>query len=190
MTPFLEVKILTTEKSQSNQNLTISPTFNIQKLTSRPNRSNIDYKHNYSNAKRGQSNPTKIQTLPTNNNTETHGVIAAWSYTMPQVNVAVDAVFKPYYAVDVEPCWDPARKKVDNEYRSIDFPFEHVEGLDDTGPFQSWSSYQTAKDKGVELLNDRVIEEFARAWNEDGTQSKTVVFPVHLRIGKVESLDS
>ena len=55
---------------------------------------------------------------------------------------------------------------------------------------RSWSSYQTAKDKGVELLNDRVIEEFARAWNEDGTQSKTVVFPVHLRIGKVESLDS
>ena len=50
--------------------------------------------------------------------------------------MAVDAVFKPYYAVDVEPCWDPARKKVDNEYRSIDFPFEHVEGLDDTGPFQ------------------------------------------------------
>ncbi|KAL1813500.1 hypothetical protein ACET3Z_023565 [Daucus carota] len=136
-----------------------------------------------------------------------HGVIAAWCYTVPQVNEAVDAVFKPYYAVDVEPYWDPARKKVDNEYRSIEFPFEPVDGLDDTGPFQfkteslmslgeylmylrSWSSYQTAKDKGVELLNDRVIEEFTRAWNQDGTESKTVVFPVHLRIGKVGSLDS
>ncbi|KAK1351788.1 hypothetical protein POM88_054071 [Heracleum sosnowskyi] len=97
-------------------------------------------------------------------------------------------------------------KKVDTEYRSIDFPFEPVDGLDHTGPFQfkterlmtldeyfmylsSWSSYQTAKEKGVELLSDGVVKEFTRAWGEDGTQSKTVVFPVYLRIGKVGSLD-
>ncbi|KAL8095295.1 uncharacterized protein LOC141690257 [Apium graveolens] len=136
-----------------------------------------------------------------------HGVIAAWCYTVPQVNASIDAVFKPFYTVDSGPFWDPARKKVDNEYRTIDFPFEPVDGLDHTGPFEfkteklmnlseylmyirSWSSYQTAKDKGVELLNDGVVEEFTRAWGEDGTQSKTVVFPIYLRIGKVVSLDS
>lgn len=135
-----------------------------------------------------------------------HGVVAAWCYTVPQVNVAIDAVFKPFYTVNSKPYWDPARKKVDAEYRSIDFPFEPVDGLDDTGPFEfkteklmsldeyfmyirSWSSYQTAKDKGVELLSDGVIEDFTRAWNEDGTQNKTVVFPVYLRIGKIGGVE-
>ncbi|KAK1390530.1 putative methyltransferase [Heracleum sosnowskyi] len=94
---------------------------------------------------------------------KSHGVVAAWCYTVPQVNVAIDAVFKPFYSVHCEPYWDPACKKVDNEYRSIDFPFEPADGLDHT--------------------------EFTRAWGEDGTQSKTVVFPVYLRIGKVGSLD-
>jgi hypothetical protein len=85
---------------------------------------------------------------------------------------------------------------------SIDFPFEPVEGTDNTGPFKfvtekmmdldeyftyirSWSAYQTAKAKGVELLRDDVIESFKRAWNEDGHGQKVVKFPVHLKIGKV-----
>lgn len=136
-----------------------------------------------------------------------HGVVAAWCYTVPQVNAAIDAVFKPFYAVDSEPYWELARNKVDNEYRTIEFPFVPVDGLDHTGPFKfkteklmsldeyfmyirSWSAYQTAKDKGVELLSDGVVKEFIRAWEEDGAQSKTVVFPVYLRIGKVGSLDN
>ncbi|TXG70166.1 hypothetical protein EZV62_005101 [Acer yangbiense] len=68
---------------------------------------------------------------------------------------------------------------------NIDFPFEPVDGTDNTGPFEfvieklmdlesyftylrSWSAYQTAKDKGVELLTDDVIDNFKRTWNEDG----------------------
>ena len=52
---------------------------------------------------------------------------------------------------------------------------------------KSWSAYQTAKDKGVELLGDRVIEDFKRAWESDegGDSKKDVKFLVFLRIGKV-----
>ncbi|ESR34523.1 hypothetical protein CICLE_v10005866mg [Citrus x clementina] len=88
-------------------------------------------------------------------------------------------------------------------YMTIDFPFEPVDGADSTGPFdrfviektmdqegyftyiRSWSAYQTAKDKGVELLTENVIENFRRAWNEDGQSRKVVRFPIYLRIGKV-----
>lgn len=133
-----------------------------------------------------------------------HGVVAAWCYTIPKVNDTVDSIFTQFYKVDSDPYWDPARKLVDDEYRTIDFPFEAVEGVDGTGPFEfrtervmdldgfftyirSWSAYQTAKEKGVELLSEDVVDNFRRAWDEDGQDKKVVISPVFLRIGKVGS---
>ncbi|CAN0858110.1 Putative methyltransferase DDB_G0268948 [Linum grandiflorum] len=129
------------------------------------------------------------------------GVIAAWCYGTPEVNSEVDSVFNPFYAVDSAPYWDPQRKLVDDGYNGVDFPFdEAVEG--GTGPFRfvteklmdldaflmylrSWSAYQTAKEKGVELLRDDLIHKFRLAWDQDGVHHKLVRFPVYLRIGKV-----
>ncbi|XP_052173269.1 uncharacterized protein LOC127788716 [Diospyros lotus] len=129
------------------------------------------------------------------------GVIAAWCYTIPRVNDRVDSIFQPFYS-DSYPFWERARKLVDDKYTGIDFPFEPVDGEDHTGPFEftskramglddfltyirSWSAYQTAKEKGVELLTDDVINNFKRAWSEDGHDQKVVKFPVHLRIGRL-----
>ncbi|XP_050228669.1 uncharacterized protein LOC126677891 [Mercurialis annua] len=134
-----------------------------------------------------------------------HGVIAAWCYTVPEVNDSVDSVFKPFYTVDSNPYWDSGRKWVDDKYTNIEFPFEPVDGFDDTGPvkfvtekmmkldeyftyLKSWSAYQTAKEKGVDLLSDEVTQKFKNAWIEDGQDKKVVKFPVHLRIGKVGNL--
>ncbi|KAF3442504.1 hypothetical protein FNV43_RR16420 [Rhamnella rubrinervis] len=131
-----------------------------------------------------------------------HGIIAAWCYTNARVNDSVDSVFDRFYTVDSYPYWEPARRLVEKEYRSIDFPFEAVDGADDTGPFEfvtekmmdledwfayirSWSAYQTAKEKGVELLNSHVVGEFEVAWNQSGDGHKAVKFPMFLRIGKV-----
>eukprot|EP00258_Populus_trichocarpa_P020180 XP_006387172.2 putative methyltransferase DDB_G0268948 [Populus trichocarpa] len=130
------------------------------------------------------------------------GAIAAWCYTVPEVNDSVDSVLNPFYSIDSDPYLEPQLKLIDDKYMSIDFPFEPVEGADHTGPFKfvaeklmdldeyftylrSWSAYQTAKTKGVELLRDDMIESFKRAWNEDGHDEKVVKFPVYLRIGKV-----
>ncbi|CAA0829846.1 S-adenosyl-L-methionine-dependent methyltransferases superfamily protein [Striga hermonthica] len=132
------------------------------------------------------------------------GVIAAWCYTTPEVNPGVDSVLQRYYTDGAGPYWDPARKFVEEKYETIDFPFEPVDGLENNGPFRfdsekvmdlegyltylkSWSAYQTAKEKGVELLTDDVVEGFTRAWNEDGKIEKVVIFPVYLRIGKIGS---
>ena len=90
-------------------------------------------------------------------------------------------------------------------YRTIDFPFEPVDGADHTGPFQfvterlmdlddyftyfrSRSAYQIAREKGVEHLTNDVIEKFKNAWTEDGLDKKVVKFPIYLRIGKVGNL--
>lgn len=129
-----------------------------------------------------------------------HGVLAAWCYFLPRISDEVDTVFDQFYYINTKPYWDSARKLVEDNYRSIDFPFEAVDGVDHTGPFEfvtetlmsfdglltyikSWSAYQTAKEKGVELLGEDVVEKFKLAWGEDG--HKTAKFPVYLRIGRV-----
>lgn len=137
-----------------------------------------------------------------------HGVLAAWCYTEPRVGAAVDAVFWRLYNGS-QPHWAPNRKMVDDEYRSADFPFDPVDGEDHTGPFEfstersmdlddyftyikSWSAYQTAKDNGVELLDEDTVRAFADAWGDDRGEVKTVRYPIFLRIGKVrpESTDA
>jgi len=45
-----------------------------------------------------------------------------------------------------------------------------------------------SEEKGVELLSDDVIEEFKRAWTEDGQDQKVVKFPIYLRIGRVGNM--
>ncbi|KAM0913265.1 hypothetical protein ACQ4PT_012270 [Festuca glaucescens] len=135
-----------------------------------------------------------------------HGVLAAWCYTEPRVGAAVDAVFWRLYNAS-QPHWAPNRKMVDDEYRSVDFPFDPVEGEEHTGPFEfstdrrmdlgdyltyitSWSAYQTAKEKGVEMLDDDTVKDFAAAWGGDREEVKTVRYPIFLRIGKVRPAES
>ena len=129
-----------------------------------------------------------------------HGVIAAWCYYLPRVSDAVDTVLDQLYSTEASVYWDSACKLFDDKYASIEFPFELVEGADHTGPFEfvtenemnlddfltyirSWSAYQTAKQKGVELLGEDVVKKLKLAWGEDA--KKIVKFPVYLRIGKV-----
>uniref|UniRef100_A0A2N9IB67 Methyltransferase type 11 domain-containing protein n=1 Tax=Fagus sylvatica TaxID=28930 RepID=A0A2N9IB67_FAGSY len=101
-----------------------------------------------------------------------HGVIAAWCYTNPEVNDSIDAVFQPFYNFSVETYWEPAPERL----MDFDNYFTYLRSL---------SSYQAAREKGVELLSNDVIEEFKRAWTEDGQDKKVVKFPIYLRIGRV-----
>ncbi|XP_057949562.1 uncharacterized protein LOC131144737 [Malania oleifera] len=134
-----------------------------------------------------------------------HGVVAAWCYTLPGLNVEeFDSVFQRFYDVDTNPYWEPERKLVDGAYRGLEFPFEPLEGEEHTGPFEfaaevamefggflnyvrSWSAYQIAREKGVELLREEVVERLRRAWMKDGNEKRMVKYTVYLRIGRVGS---
>ncbi|XP_004493416.1 uncharacterized protein [Cicer arietinum] len=128
-----------------------------------------------------------------------HGVFAAWCYNLPRVCDEVDTILDKLYSTNASSFSDPLIRFIDSNYRSIDFPFEAVDGADHTGPFEfvkenlmdlndyltyirSWSAYQTAIEKGVELLGDDVLQKFNLAWGED--VHKVAKFPIYLRIGK------
>ncbi|KAH7436859.1 hypothetical protein KP509_05G039200 [Ceratopteris richardii] len=124
------------------------------------------------------------------------GILAAWCYTEPSVCNEVDDLFWDFYR-ESGPYWEPARKTVDDEYRSLPFPFEPILGLDGTGPFRfdskkemtaetfltylgSMSVLRCARKQGVELLHDERKSAIRRAWG-DGV--RTVTYPIHLRVG-------
>ncbi|CAH8265556.1 unnamed protein product [Arabidopsis lyrata] len=134
------------------------------------------------------------------------GVIAAWCYTNPEVNAAVDKVFQRFYDEKLGPHWDKARRLVEDGYRGIEFPFEKVDNDESTESqslpirfvtekemvyeeymtyLRSSSAYQTAKEKGLELLTTEMEGKFADSWKEDGKEKKVVRFPIHLLIGRV-----
>jgi SAM-dependent methyltransferase len=51
------------------------------------------------------------------------GVVAAWTYDLLSVNAPVDARVRQLYD-DLSAWWPPARRHVEQGYRSLDFPFE------------------------------------------------------------------
>ncbi|XP_057429776.1 uncharacterized protein LOC130722909 [Lotus japonicus] len=129
-----------------------------------------------------------------------HGVIAAWRYDLPGFCDAVlDSILHQLYFFDLDPYWETKSRSVREKFLSFDFPFVPVD-TDHTGPFEfvmetmmdldslftyirSLSAYQTAKEKGVEILREDVVEKFKLAWGEDG--QKVARSPIYLRIGRV-----
>lgn len=132
-----------------------------------------------------------------------NGVIAAWGYTLPEINPTIDALFQRFYQDMAERYFKPQSKLVlEGKYKTIDFPFEPVDGLEHNGPYEfkmekmmdleglfslikSWSAYKAAKEDGVEFLTDDLVQKFTTAWNEDGKPQKVATYPIYLRIGKV-----
>lgn len=52
--------------------------------------------------------------------------IVAWTYAAPRMEGDIGAVLHRFMFADVGPYWPAERKYVDNEYRTIPFPFERI----------------------------------------------------------------
>jgi len=116
------------------------------------------------------------------------GVIAVWSYWTPSISPAVDAVFKDFME-SMKPYRNPRDQYVSEGYRTLPFPFKPVlengqggEGnpmememniqlsLDKFLELQkSSSAVATARGKGVDLLNEKVLRKFKEAWGDENT---------------------
>lgn len=124
------------------------------------------------------------------------GVIAAWTYTLLDVEAGVDALVSDYYRNVVGPYWPPERKLVDDRYRSLPFPFDPVGApafaistewsLDDLlGYLGTWSATRAyMKAKGTDPLIE-LGRRLAPLW-PDRTMKKTLRWPLHLRVGRVQ----
>ncbi|MGI9246266.1 MAG: SAM-dependent methyltransferase, partial [Steroidobacteraceae bacterium] len=122
------------------------------------------------------------------------GVVAAWTYTVFRAGGAIDAIVDRFYHGKVGPWWPPEREFVQQQYRTIPFPFAEIAAptfvleTDWTlaqvlGYFASWSSVQRYKDRHAG--EDPVIEverALRAAWPAAGTVR--LEWPLYLRLGR------
>jgi ubiquinone/menaquinone biosynthesis C-methylase UbiE len=122
-------------------------------------------------------------------------VIAVWTYSLLQINPAIDSLIHHYHFNTLASYWDAERKYVDNNYAGIPFPFEEVSSppftiklhwslQDLEGYFYTWSALQ----KFITANNcspvDALIAQIQPLWGAE--EKREIIFPVHLRLGTIK----
>lgn len=122
------------------------------------------------------------------------GIIAAWTYSLLQVDEPTDAIIHKYHFETMGIYWDEERKYVDDRYEMIPFPFKQIEtpafhievnwGLDELeGYFNTWSALQ----KFIAANNYSPVPSLMDAIKQNWPAStvKKIIFPIHLKLGYV-----
>lgn len=122
-------------------------------------------------------------------------VIAIWGYGLFRINPQIDALVDDFYTNVTGPYWEHERTYIDEQYKTIPFPFNEIKvaehfsiekewSLDELRGFlNTWSSVQKyIKQKGKNPV-DGFIESLKPLWPEEA--SYTAVFPIFLRMGRV-----
>ncbi|KAK9110300.1 hypothetical protein Sjap_018360 [Stephania japonica] len=131
------------------------------------------------------------------------GIIAVWSYrnfTVDDAPPSLELTMKRLFE-SAHPYWNQGISAVIDEYRTLPFPFESV-GLGSEGAplmlemkqeasfevclrvIKSWSVISTAKEQGVDLLNEGMVKELETAWG--GTDViRTLNYKTFMLVGKV-----
>ncbi len=124
-----------------------------------------------------------------------NSLLAVWGYSLLSVTKEIDAIFNEYYSDTVGPYWDSVRRLIEQEYKTIPFPFDEIESPrfqlivhwtpeQFAGYLSSWSATQKyikmEKTDPVPAAMER-IEKF---WSKN--EKRKVIFPLFLRLGRIE----
>ena len=122
-----------------------------------------------------------------------NSTIAVWGYGLLSVNSEIDILVRDFYVNIIGPYWDSARKLVDEEYKTIFFPFSEIQ----TPPFSfsfywtlaefqgylnTWSSVQKYIEENNSNPVENLIAKIQPSW---GLEKMEVKFPLFLRLGKI-----
>jgi len=122
-------------------------------------------------------------------------LLAVWGYALMYIEPAIDKVIMNFYDNIVGPYWDQARRLVEEEYRSISFPFEELPTpkffITSTwtithlaGYLESWSATQKyIQTHGVNPV-PALLKDVEQLWEQETT--KSIRFPVFLKLGRID----
>lgn len=129
------------------------------------------------------------------------GVIAVWCYNDIEVDPNFDTIMKKFHDTTL-PYWNPRIQYLFDGYKNLPFPFKNV-GLGSEGEplrldipkelsfegflrmVRSWSALVTAKEQGVDLLPESMVEEFKMAWGGP-CLVRSVVYKAFMLAGSVK----
>jgi len=128
------------------------------------------------------------------------GRIAVWCYDTFRGGAGLDEVLVRFYTEIVGPYWPAERQLIEDGYRSLPFPFEEIPAPDFQiearwplerleGYLGTWSaSRRYRREVGSDPL-ERIRPELAAVWG-DPRRARRLVWPLHVRMGKVEGVPS
>ncbi len=123
------------------------------------------------------------------------GLLAVISYGLFKVAPTLDEVLGHLHRTTLGPYWPPERRFVDENLKTIPFPFAEAEPprmelraewrLDDlVGYIETWSSLQRYRTDRAEDPLPAAAEELARLWGEP-ERARLVRWPLNLRLGRL-----
>lgn len=122
-----------------------------------------------------------------------NSLIAIWGYGLLFINSKIDPMIRDFYVNVVGSYWDKERKLIDEELKTITFPFEEIKAPAFSFSFQwtlnelqgyltTWSAVQKfMREKNFNPV-DELIQKIKPLWE---SEKHTIQFPLFTRIGRV-----
>jgi ubiquinone/menaquinone biosynthesis C-methylase UbiE len=122
-----------------------------------------------------------------------NGLLAVWGYANLQIDPHIDVRFNYFYENVVGPYWDNARRLVEQEYKTISFPFAEISSPKfeiqvewDLNQFAGYLTSWSATQKFIRANGYNPVGNFIPSlkdlWKEN--ELKSVTFPVFVRLGR------
>lgn len=119
------------------------------------------------------------------------GAIALWGYGLLKISPEVDPLITEFYTNVVGPYWDPERRLIDEQLKTIEFPFHEISAPSFAMTFR-WTSDElegylntwSATQKFIQANSKNPVDELMerlRRMHLDETLS--VKFPLFMRVG-------
>jgi ubiquinone/menaquinone biosynthesis C-methylase UbiE len=121
------------------------------------------------------------------------GVFAAWSYSLFSISEKIDREILEFYSTIIGEYWDEERKYVDEEYKTIPFPFVEIVApafsinlnwsiVELEGYLNTWSAVK----KFISQNKINPVSDLIEKIGSDFETTRGVSFPIHLRMGRIE----
>jgi ubiquinone/menaquinone biosynthesis C-methylase UbiE len=122
------------------------------------------------------------------------GVLAVWTYHLPQVEAGIFQVIWTYYREVLGKYWPDRIRYVDEKYKTLPFPFEeftpphfelHAEwDLNQlVGYLSSWSAAFKFMEKHRSYPMDVILDDLRSAWGEADSR-RELRWPLFIRVGR------
>ena len=122
-------------------------------------------------------------------------VFAAWCYNLFSIDSLTDPVVNRFNFEVVSPYWPEERRLVDEEYRTLPFPFSEIEpprfAMEERwdlarviGYLGTWSAVKRCRESTGADPIETLRPELERAWG-DPSAAKSVRWPLGIRAGRI-----
>lgn len=120
-------------------------------------------------------------------------LLAVWGYGLLKINDRIDPFILDFYVNVIGKYWDADRKLIDEEYKTIAFPFEEIKAppvsidlswsIEELhGYLTTWSSVQKFIQQHQRNPVEELIQKVLPHWQGEKVQIR---FPIFMRVGRV-----